>query len=171
MNKLKEYKIVFIIAGSVLTATLALFVFVIVPTYSTVTETAAAIHDNRVQLEILRLERENIEQTQKEYSAIRENIEELDKIFVAPDDVLGVISALENVAAENNITQELALLSEPTKSMIGMKLTISCPWNQCLEYLSLLEQLDIYLTLTDPSVIRAGDKVTFTFNAAAHTNE
>ncbi len=167
---IKEYKNILILSGIVVVVTAGLLIFIILPAYATISESTEAVHDDRVQLSILEQERINIEETQREYTSIQEDIQLLDQVFVEGD-VLQVISALERIAEENSITQELSLVGEPSSSTINMKLAFTCPWSRCVEYLSLLEQLDIYLSLSDPSISRSGDQVAFSFNVTAYVKQ
>ncbi|MBI5038090.1 MAG: type 4a pilus biogenesis protein PilO [Candidatus Kerfeldbacteria bacterium] len=169
MNKFLKYKQLLIFGGSasiVLIVTLVLFV---IPQLHEISEAKTSIHDKRVQLEILKRERSNIEQTQRELSSIEENIKDLEKIFIDGEEVLNLISALETVAEDNGVEQELALLGEPTQNTFSMKLTISCTWAECLNYLSILEQLDQYVSLSDPLITRVNSRLTMSFNAYAYT--
>ncbi|MBU4332118.1 type 4a pilus biogenesis protein PilO [Patescibacteria group bacterium] len=144
----------YFIAG-ILLLLVGVVVFVIRPTARELKELSATIKNQRENLKKLYPEGQQIETIQAEYQQIKPKFESLSSIFVAPGKELDLITALEKIAAENNIEQEIDLRRQDPKTesaMLPFHLTLSGNFHNLISYLLNLEALEYYIKIGSLSI-------------------
>lgn len=163
MSKLSYTKRVYIFSGIAAAALVGLLVFIVYPLYQRIITLDEELYNSRVQLAIYQQERTNLEKTQQDYSKIKNDITNISKIFVEREKILDFISALETIAANHSVTQNIDLDAPPTQTdaneSIPVSVSIDGSWQNVLAYLADLESLDYYLVISNLTINQAGGTV------------
>lgn len=152
IKKLSNTYKIYIVGGPAIALTIALLFFLIYPLYTKNVELKESIYGKRVQLASFQQQRENIEQTRKEYNSIKADIDSISKIFIDEENVLGLISSLEEIAISKDIIQSISLGTFTTNGStreLNFKIIVQGSWASTLAYIATLEQLDYYIIISD----------------------
>ncbi len=170
ISKLNLTTKIYIVGGVVAITLLGLLVFVIFPLQSDVATLSAESYDKRITLAIYEQQRANIEITRKDYRTIQNDLENISKVFVVPDNELDLISQLEDIAIDNDITQSIDIDSSSGLEINGallISILASGTWNSIVHYFSDIEQMDYYVTIGNITIIDEATRVSATFTANA----
>ncbi len=143
----------------------------IVPAYTNITTLTEDIHEKRVQLAIYNQERSNLEQTRRDYNTVKNDISEIGAIFVNNEQVLDVLSTLENIAQVHTLQQSITVVSTPDKNAekkLSLRVILTGSWDNSINYLKDVEQLSYYVRIGDPVLSKTNDGISFTFNAETY---
>ncbi|MFA5134719.1 MAG: type 4a pilus biogenesis protein PilO [Patescibacteria group bacterium] len=159
---------------SIITAavTVCLLFFITIPFYTKVSELTESINGKRIQLASFQQQRENIEQTRTEYNTIKTDIESVSKIFIKEDNVLEIISTLEEIALTNNIIQSISMGTFSTEGItrrLDVTLSLQGTWNHIIQYLSSIERLDYYISMSDLAINTNTEGTTVSINASFYS--
>lgn len=109
------------------------------------------IYDKRVRLEILQRQKTQIAQVEGDYKKIQEDTKKLSQVFILKERTLDFISVLENIASENQLSQEISL-EELNKSneeiqKITLQINLQGDFVNLTKYVNKLESLDYYVDI------------------------
>jgi len=150
MIKLDYDKKIYLLSGISIILIVASLILIINPLFSRITSLNSEVYDKRVQLAIYQQQRLNVEQTQQDYKKIKDDIENISKIFVNKDNILDLISKLEKISAAHSITQSINLDSTPadeSADMLPMQITLNGKFQNLVNYLADIERLDYYIVI------------------------
>lgn len=109
------------------------------------------IYDKRVRLEILQRQKTQIEQVEGDYKKIQEDTKKLSQVFILKERTLDFISVLENIASENQLSQEISLeeLNRSTGEIqkITLQINLQGDFVNLTKYINKLESLDYYIDI------------------------
>lgn len=111
----------------------------------------------QIMLEITYTQTINSLKSKEKYFEIEKDLEELNRAFINQDNTLDFITALENVASNNQVAQEFQLGNkEETKKNINilpLQSSIRGNYINILNYLADIESLDYYVDIQSLSFI------------------
>jgi hypothetical protein len=172
MNKIDQKKKIFII-GSICVVIIAGLIFgIIYPYYNKIVSLNKDIYDKRVQLAIYEQQRSNAESTRKDYNKIKDDTDNIQKIFVYKDKILDFISALESTATQYTVKQTINFdpnENNAAQNFIHIKISTDGDWNATRDYLTAVERLHYYLNITDISMTSVNSQISLVLDAVAYT--
>ena len=170
MIKLSPIKKIYILSFSAIIILLSTVVFFIYPAYLKIIEINKRTYEDRLQIAILQQQRSNIEKSKQEYDEIKNEIENISKIFVAKENVLDLVDTFESVAKKNSLTQNLNIynLDQITQNSFYFDLATVGEWPSQMNYLNDLEKLDIYVTIDDLKFSYTNNLVSMSFRATMY---
>lgn len=152
MKLTTQYKIILII--SILIIILLIFYFLI-NNYllAKIEELNKDIYDSQVTYKIYEDQKNNITKIKSDYKKVKDDSLKLSKVFITPDRALDFISALENIASENRITQQINLqeINKNTKDIqkISIQLNLDGDYFDIIRYINRLEALEYYINISN----------------------
>lgn len=167
MIKLDYSKKIYVLGGISSIIIIGVIFFATYPLYNQITTLNNEVYDKRVQLAIYQQQRTNIEQTRQDYNKIKNDISNVSKIFISEDQILDLISALENTATTYSITQNISFDSSSqsdSDNVIVIQITARGDWLNLIQYLGGLEKLDYYLVIDDLNIINLNNNLTLTLS-------
>lgn len=168
MIKISPTRKLYAIGGTSIAVIAAVIALVMVPLYGKVSTLKQEIGNERIQLEIQKREKTNLEQTRADYNKIKNDIDNISQVFVNQDGLLEIISKFESIATANGVTQKLDVDTEGQSTAaktLTIHLTLTCTWQSCLQYLSDVEQLDYYASIKNLNMTYSNGQLTTTFIA------
>ncbi len=154
-NLLKKY-------GISVSAVLILIIilgYVVFPSVKHINELSDQIYEERTKLEELYLKGQSLKRSTEEYRKIKNEINELENIFITKKEELDLITQLETLANETNVEQELNIKEnkkEQDEEKMFIALNIRGQYTDIIRYLEKVEALDLYISF---------DKIRFSNNA------
>ena len=149
-----RHQLLFIIGGAAI-GILALVFFVLLPLQKSVRVKSEAYNQERITTAAAIEQQRNSKVMEREYERLLAATKNLDHVFIAEQDVLSFIAALENIAEESGVTQEIQNLQLPTdaskKSAFVIVLDGTFP--NLVGYLSKLESLEYYVPIDRMSLL------------------
>lgn len=145
---------------------------VIYPYYGKISTLKKEMYDARLQLAIFQQQRDNAEATRQDYNRIKNDIENISKIFINKDKVIDFISSLESIAGRRNVRQTINLdttTQDSTDGTLDMKISVDGSWADCLQYLADLERLDYYLSISELNATGEANNINLALTAQAFT--
>lgn len=140
---------------------LAVILFILYPTAGEIKETSLEIKEQKTKLEELYKKGQLFNPTKKQYEEISSELPGLSNIFIAKNQELKLITALEKIAQENNLIQKINLEEipqnekdkkpDPQKMSLTIKLNGDYP--NLIKYLSALEALDYYININNLRIL------------------
>jgi len=127
-----------------------IIVFIILPTVKDLRVISKAIYNERVDLEKKYLKGQLLKKTVEDFKKIKPGEERLDAIFIVKGNELTFIQLLEEMANDNEVSQELFLKKgQPAEELpsLPLEITIEGDYLNTLNYLNDLEQLDQYFNI------------------------
>lgn len=96
----------------------------------------------------------------KKIEEIKLTVDEYSQYFFRPGDELLLITALENIANKNKVTQKIenSNLDQKSSDLIKVSLLISGDYEKTLGYLSDLEKLNYFLNIEKVQISSAGTR-------------
>ncbi|MBU0963476.1 type 4a pilus biogenesis protein PilO [Patescibacteria group bacterium] len=162
MIKLNNSKKILILSGIIGVLIIAIIIFGLFPLYSSINLLDEKIYDKRVKLAIYEQQRQNIESTRDDYFQIKSDADTIAKVFIDKNNFLNLISTLENLATDNQVTQNINLnisSQSDIKDKISITLNTKGNWQNFSKYLVNIENLDFYVNIYDLSINRSGDDI------------
>jgi Tfp pilus assembly protein PilO len=153
----------YLFGGLSAAAILATSIFVLYPMFTSIDVLKQDIYDKRVQLAIYQQQQSNSEATRQDYNKIKNDTDNISKIFITKDTVLNLISSLESIAVQHSLKQDVKL--DPVHQLgagdkiLGMQISLNGSWQNCLAYLLAVERLDYYILVNDIIVSAEHDSV------------
>lgn len=131
---------------------LSIVFFVVIPAVRDIKSIKMDIEAQKIDLEKKYLKGQSLRRLSEKIKEIEKKIKVLDQVFVAENDSLGFITALEDVADRNFVEQKIDLLSledasEDVFREIPVKLFSTGNINNQLNYLVDLETLHYYINI------------------------
>ena len=161
-NLLKKYGIP-VSALLILVVTLG---YIVLPSVKHIDELSDQIFQERTKLEELYLKGQSLKRSTEEYRKIKNEIKELENIFITKEQELNLITQLETLANETNIEQELIIKEtkeinkKADEEKMFIALNIQGEYTNIINYLEQIEVLDLYVNF---------DKVKFSGNSQGRT--
>lgn len=147
---------------------IAILVLLIMPFLQDISGLSKDHYDKRVKLAILKQQSSNIAAMKSDYSKIQNDIEKISQVFIPKKDTLQFITTLENIAAQNNVTQIIQVeginisdLEQGTKEVksLPIQLTLTGDFNSIVQYLNQLEALTYYINFNKLDLTGSGTSV------------
>ena len=149
----------------------AVIVLLITPLMQNISSLTKDHYDKRVKLAILQKQSSNITTMKRDYSKIQDDINAISQVFIPKKETLKFISTLENMAAQNNVTQKIQLegirisdLEQETREVKQMPigLSLSGDFNNIVKYLNQIESLSYYINFNKLTFTGSGLSVSLT---------
>lgn len=137
-----------LLAGSLFVLLITLFVTV-VPSIKKIMLLNNSIFEERKQLEEIYLKGQSLTAAKEKYTAVKKETTQLDDVFLARGDELKLITALEQVAKNNQVTQNLDIDNKKNdpQTKISISLEIHGMYRNLLNYLQAIEALNLYFNI------------------------
>lgn len=96
----------------------------------------------------------------KKIEEIKSIVDEYPNYFFKPGDELALITALENIATKNKVTQKVenSNLDQKTNDWVKMTLSVSGGYDNVLKYMADLEQLKYFINIEKIQLTSGGTK-------------
>jgi len=140
-NLLKRYGIT-ISALLILIITLS---YIVIPSVRHINELSDQIFKERTKLEELYLKGQSLKRSTEEYRKIKNEISNLENIFIDPGEELSLITQLETLAQKTNVEQELNIIDTSADKM-NIVLNLQGKYKNIINYLEQVEALDLYIS-------------------------
>lgn len=151
MKLTTQYKIILITSILII---ILLILYFLINSYlvAKIEELNKDIYDSQVTYKIYEDQKNNITKIESDYKKVKDDSLKLSKVFIVPDRALDFISALENIASENRITQQINLqeINKNTKDIqkISIQLNLDGDYFDIIRYINKLEALEYYINIT-----------------------
>ena len=125
-----------------------ILVNIVLPSISKIKNLSQNIFMEREKLEELYLKGQSLKHSTEECNKIKNQISELKNIFLAKGDELRLITNLENLASQNNVSKEINIQenkSDTNSEKISVDLHVVGTYSNLINYLQSIESLDIYV--------------------------
>ncbi len=160
--KINMKKRIFVVPAVFILFIAGLIYFIILPTMKDIEETGAQIKFQIADLDKKYYKSKNAKQSIESLKAIEGDVEKLDGVFISQDQELAFITALEKIAAKNNIDQNINLdLSPGAKNnkygKIPLRLAAQGNFINQFNYLHDLERLNYYLNIKSLDLSAGGE--------------
>ncbi|MFH1610764.1 MAG: type 4a pilus biogenesis protein PilO [Patescibacteria group bacterium] len=165
MNNKKIYNLLrtFGVQVSTLLVLVIILAYIVLPSIKHINELSNQIFAERTKLEELYLKGQSLKRSTEEYRKIKNEISELENIFINEEQELNLITQLETLASETNVKQELNI-KENEKNTDNEKMYIALnirgQYTDIIKYIEEVEALDLYINF---------DKIRFSKNAQGKT--
>ena len=131
--------------------------FLILPTIQEIKIINQQMYDQAVNFEKKYLEGRSLKRVIQEYQQIKPTLPELWKSFVQEGEELDLVTALENIAADTKIEQQISFAQQNEQFLDpiekrGIDLTLEGEYIDILNYLSKTEELSYYLDINSFSL-------------------
>ena len=138
---------------------------VILPTSKEMKDVSAQIYKQKQELEKLYLSGRLLRPTKEQYEKVKFQIPDLSKIFVNDGEELQFITALEKIADDNNLDQEIDMREVTTEEeaqtkdyqKIPITLKVIGGYQNFINYLAGLESLDYYINIEDFRILTSSN--------------
>lgn len=125
--------------------------FIIFPTINDIKKINDTIYAERVDLEKKYLRGQLLKKTVQDFEKIKPEKYKLTSVFIIEGEELQFITALENIVATHNLTQDIQLQQAPDKKddfySLSLKIKTQGEFIDTLKYLKDLEQLNYYFNI------------------------
>ncbi|HOY56255.1 MAG TPA: hypothetical protein PLH37_02410 [bacterium] len=155
MNSEKLKKIILkygLLAGSLL-ALLIIFFITVIPSVKKIILLNNRIFEERKQLEEIYLKGQSLTEAKEKYTAVKKETTQLDDVFITKGNELGLITALEKIADNNKVIQNLDIDNKKTdpQTKILISLEVRGTYRNLLNYLQAIEALNLYFNIENGS--------------------
>ncbi|GEM_PF-3259905 len=150
-----------LLIGSLLVLLIIIFITVI-PSIKKIMLLNSNIFEERRQLEEIYLKGQSLNAAKEKYTAIKKEIAQLDDVFLARGDELKLITALEQIAKDNQVTQNLDINNKKNapQNKISISLEVHGTYPNLLNYLQAIEALNLYLNIESGSFANLTTNIT-----------
>ena len=170
MNRLTFKNKIIILLSTLFLVIISSVAFYIYPTFSKISKVKNELHEQRVQLAILEQQRSDLETTRRDYNNIKDDIDQVSKIFLKKDSIPDLISDLEKYSNGKEITQEISLGNLDANSQLKLTLSLTGNNSNIVDYISNLENLNIYLIITDFNLDQNEGDTSIRLDSVIYTN-
>ncbi|NQU77765.1 hypothetical protein HQ544_03655 [Candidatus Falkowbacteria bacterium] len=150
---------------------LAVAGFIVRPSIQQIKKIADEINQEKTKVEKLYLQGQFLKPTQKQYEKVKPQVADLEKIFIAKEKKLDIITALEGIAAKNRLDQKIELKEEKIEKnekvkeqavnkkyeTLNLSIKITGTYPDLIKYLTDLEALDYYINIKDFRILSSGN--------------
>lgn len=132
--------------------------FIIIPTVSDIKMISDAVYKERVDLEKKYQRGQLLNKTLENFERVKSEQVIFKKAFIAEENELTFVTALENIAGKHNLEQHLQLasakISESKNLYLSRAITITLrgTYEDTLNYLHDLESMDVFVNLANISL-------------------
>jgi Tfp pilus assembly protein PilO len=169
MNNPHSLRLIYIYSGICALIVVAAIIGIIYPSFTKIVSLKNEIYDQRIQLAVYEQQRSNAAETRKDYNKIKNDTNNISKIFISKDQILNFISSLENIATNHSLKQTISIDTTTVQdnSSKNTELTISTDgaWEQQLAYLADLERLDYYVSINDLAITKTNGNLSMSLSA------
>ena len=140
-----------------------LIYFVVIPTINDIKKMGEEIEAQRIDLEQKYIKGQSLRQLTENLKEIEPQLIMLDQIFIKQDYELEFITKLEDIAAQNNISQTISLDTakinkEKSYQTLPLRLAARGNYKNMMNYLTNLEALDYYININSMDLSSASTK-------------
>ena len=140
-----------------------LIYFVVMPTINDIKKMGEEIEAQRIDLEQKYIKGQSLRQLTENLKEIEPQLIMLDQIFIKQDYELEFITKLEDIAAQNNISQTISLDTakinkEKSYQTLPLRLAARGNYKNMMNYLTNLEALDYYININSMDLSSASAK-------------
>ena len=140
-----------------------LIYLVIIPTINDIKKMGEEIEAQRIDLEQKYIKGQSLRQLTENLKEIEPQLIMLDQIFIKQDYELEFITKLEDIAAQNNISQTISLDTakinkEKSYQTLPLRLAARGNYKNMMNYLTNLEALDYYININSMDLSSASAK-------------
>jgi len=123
---------------------------IIWPTRNRMKELHVAINEQRVELDKIYQQGKSLKIALQQYQQVKPKISILSSVYVKPGGELDIITAMENIADQQNVQQEIKTSASPDQNTktLPLQLQTTGSFNNIVSYLTALEAMDYYLNTT-----------------------
>jgi Tfp pilus assembly protein PilO len=130
----------------------ALVFLIIIPNIKKIKSINYEILNQRKIMEEYFAKGQNLKNSKEQYANIKENADELDKIFIKDGSELSLITALEKISLKTNVNQNIDLRADEIKEEGKIKempinLRLKGNYNNLMNYLDSIESSDFYINI------------------------
>ncbi|MFH0856659.1 MAG: hypothetical protein V1860_02055 [bacterium] len=169
----------------VLTISLAIIViagFIILPTMRNIKDMSDKITELKVELEKKYDNRQTLRSEMNRYKKIDENIEKFLEIYVKENGQLLFITAIEDIAAKNNLDQKINMLDlaeSPNKNKAGtqsnayssrINIHLKGGYADILKYLSDTRKISYYINIQSISISKLSEQKNYANKGSAEAD-
>lgn len=130
------------------------------------------IYDSRVALEIIQKEKTQTDILERDYKKIQEDTKKISQVFIFRERTLDFISLLENIASENQLSQEISLeeLSKPDEEIkkLTLQLNLKGDFINLIKYINKIESTDYYIDINTLNFSRQDNNVSLNIIAQTY---
>ncbi|MFC1687838.1 type 4a pilus biogenesis protein PilO [Patescibacteria group bacterium] len=144
-------KSIYIYFAVLLIGASAIWMVVIQPYMSEITEFSEEYRDKRVQLATVRKQQDNLVSLSLDFKDVQERVGFLYPIIIKTDESLDFVSELERYATETEVNQSLSispLVSTSEIQEVPLLIQVDGTINNVVRYLQRLEQSKYYITIS-----------------------
>src|SRR3989338_8134552 len=122
---------------------------IIWPTRNRMKELHVAINEQRVELDKIYQQGKSLKIALQQYQQVKPKISILSSVYVKPGGELDIITAMENIADQQNVQQEIKTSASPDQNTktLPLQLQTTGSFNNIVSYLTALEAMDYYCRL------------------------
>lgn len=130
------------------------------------------IYDSRVALEIIQKEKTQTDILERDYKKIQEDTKKISQVFIFRERTLDFISLLENIASENQLSQEISLeeLSKQDEEIkkLTLQLNLKGDFINLIKYINKIESTDYYIDINTLNFSRQDNNVSLNIIAQTY---
>ena len=141
-----------------------LIYFVVMPTINDIKKMGEDIENQRIDLEQKYIKGQSLRQLTENLKKIEPQLVILDQIFIKQDYELDFITRLEEIAAQNNVSQTINLNTakinkDKSYQTLPLRLSAQGDYKNMINYLINLEALDYYINIDSMDLTSASTKL------------
>ncbi|MFH1456872.1 MAG: type 4a pilus biogenesis protein PilO [Patescibacteria group bacterium] len=125
---------------------------IVLPLINNIKQLSTDVFKERHKLEELYLKGQSLKRSTEEYRKIKNDISELENIFISENNELRLITDMETLAQKNNVTQEINIKENNKDSdteKMFIELNIAGQYSNIINYIQAVEKLDIYVNFNN----------------------
>lgn len=163
--------------GSTALVLIAIAAFLLIPFIQDISGLTKQNYDKRVRLAIVKKQSSNISVMKRDYNKIQDDIKKISQVFIPKKETINFITNLENMAAQDNLTQKIQLqgikisdLEQTTTEVkeLPLQLTLSGDFNSIMKYLNQIEALNYYINFSKLNFTGSGTSVNLTISGLTY---
>ncbi|MDZ7799122.1 MAG: type 4a pilus biogenesis protein PilO [Patescibacteria group bacterium] len=151
--KFKEIKLIY--TAVLLGAIIAVYIFLVMPLRSSISQTRQNLQNQKITQEILKNRSENISTYKKDIEEIKTKKNRLEDMFISSEKQIDFFRQLENVAKDLNLnlnyTLEQTSNNKDNIKTVNLKIKLDGAYTDNLKYLASLEALPYYIKTSNIS--------------------
>lgn len=146
---------------------IVLLVFFFLPYSHDIRENATTFHSERAKESIAIEERQNNLVTEREYDRLSSQASEIDTYFVNDTTLLDALGAIESAGSRADVKLTIENFQQPPSgsSVSPFTLNVDGPYPNILRFLQEVEALDVYVSISDASLLAGEQTTSATFHS------
>ena len=164
-------KSIYINLGLILAPVVLFIIFIIIPYYNKIALIKEETYDERVQLEIYKQQRNNAELTRADYNKIKNDTENISKIFINKANILDFVSDLESIASQYQLQQTIKIntdLKSDDNTPTNFTISTVGNWEGVWQYLLDLEAANYYVNISQITLADQNDTINLNYTATIY---